>query len=114
MTTPTTLDFTTPTGASRRAKTAINTILKVTRSYDLSATGGGCRAFYTPAEWKARGERYGDGAVLIVVHDGGSLAPFFNHDYGAYAMMESMREALATRKLYAEQATSWFTIICEY
>jgi hypothetical protein len=40
---------------------------------ELTYTGG-CRAFYTPEDWKARGEKYGREGVLIVVYDGGDVA----------------------------------------
>ena len=72
---------------------------------------GGCRAFYTPEEWKERGERYGLTSELIVVHDGGDLAPFFNWDYERRDLRESMDKALKKAGYYCEQMTCWYAAI---
>lgn len=72
---------------------------------------GGCRTFYSPAEWKARGESYGLESVLIVCHDGGDVASFFNYDYECYQRLENMREALEKVGYWAEPCTSWYTAI---
>ena len=69
------------------------------------------RSFYTPAEWKARGERYGLQSELIVVHDGGDLASFFNPDYGSWKLQSAMNEALEKAGYYAEPCTTWYTAI---
>jgi hypothetical protein len=75
------------------------------------ACAAGCRAFYTPEEWMARGERYGLNSILIVVHDGGDLAPYFNYDYGRYELTEKMRKALKKIGYWSEACTSWYTAI---
>lgn len=67
--------------------------------------------FYTPHEWRKRGEEYGLTAVAIVVHDGGAFAPCFSHDYEDYAAMDAMHQALAACGYWAEQCTSWYTAI---
>ncbi len=49
---------------------------------DRGPTGGGCKAFYTPEQWEARGEDHDEaGAVLVLVHDGGDLGPYCNPAY---------------------------------
>lgn len=70
---------------------------------------GGCRPFYTPAEWRERGEVHGMRAALVVVHDGGDYAPFFNYDYRQYHRIEAMDAALREKGYYAEQLTGWYT-----
>lgn len=75
------------------------------------ASGGGCKAFYTPEEWKERGEDYVTDAVLIVCHDGGDLAPLFNWDYCAYELREKMDEVLKKLGFFPEQCTSWYSAI---
>ena len=72
---------------------------------------GGCRAFYTAEEWRDRGERYGRNAALIVVHDGGDLAGYFNMDYGCWGDIAAMTAALEGMGYYAEPCTSWYTAI---
>jgi len=72
---------------------------------------GGCRVFYSPAEWKARGERYGTDSVLVVVHDGGDHAAVFNFDYGCYEIMEDMRKVLEKVGCFVEQCTCWHSAV---
>lgn len=72
---------------------------------------GGCRTYYSPEEWRGRGERYGTSSVLIVCHDGGDFAAMFNPDYECYDLMEEGRRALDAIGYWAEQCTSWYTAI---
>lgn len=74
--------------------------------------------FWIPAAWHARGEQYGLSSVLIVVHDGGPLAPFFNPAYGDAPALRAMRKALeacaspeAPRGYWSEPCTAWYTAI---
>lgn len=70
--------------------------------------GGPCMS---GKDWKARGEAYGHTAVLVVCHDGGLLAPYFNGDYECYSLMDKMNAALAAIGAWAEPCTSWYTAI---
>lgn len=88
--------------------TIISTVESVTGE---DATAGGCRAFYTPQEWIERGEVYGCNSTLIVVHDGGDLAPFFDFDRGRYSLCEQMRKALHKIGYMAEACTCWYTAV---
>lgn len=66
---------------------------------------GGCRAFFSADEWtKKLGNRYGRGAELIVVYDGGSLPDFFRlgENENRYT---AMRDALREVDLYSEELT---------
>jgi hypothetical protein len=92
--------------AARHAAEAIILYLEL-----IDGTTGGCRAFYSPTEWLERGEEYGHDAELIVVHDGGDLAPAFNLDYGAYDSFDSMARRLANVGVTAEACTCWYTAI---
>jgi hypothetical protein len=71
---------------------------------------GGCRPFYGPEEWRARGETYGRGAALIVTHDGGEYADFFDAYY-AHPHSSAMDAALAEAGYFAEGIYSWATAI---
>lgn len=75
------------------------------------ASGGGCRAFYTPEEWKARGEEYGCNSILILCHDGGDLAPYCNYDYGHWDMNSELNEALRSLGYFVEGCTSWYSAV---
>jgi hypothetical protein len=72
---------------------------------------GGCRPFYSPEEWKERGEAFGNNAELIICHDGGDFARVFNISYENYELQESVREMLAKIGYYTEQCTSWCTAV---
>ena len=84
----------------------LGALLGKERPYD-----GGCRTFYSPEEWAARGESYGRESCLIVVHDGGDYASAFNYAYEDHELMEAMRAALDAEGYYAESCTSWYTAI---
>lgn len=72
---------------------------------------GGCRCFYTPEEWRERGEKYGLNAALIVCHDGGTQADYFNPDKERYDLIEAMDATLADAGCWAEPCTCWYTAI---
>ena len=75
-------------------------------------------AFYSPEQWAERGEEHGRGSLLVIVHEGSPLAPWFSLDAayqtGAasdYDRVETMRQALEAVGLYAEQCTLWYSAI---
>jgi hypothetical protein len=103
-------DLNIPKGLTPRAHNAAEAIVRLLTELGLTETGG-CRAFYSPKEWRERDEEYGGKADLIVVHDGGSLAPFFNYDYRAYSMVDEMSKRLDQAGAWAEPCTSWYTAI---
>jgi hypothetical protein len=72
---------------------------------------GGCKAFYSPAYWKDRGESYGLESALIICHDGGGLAPVFNLDYGCYDLHDQMQRAMMARGFYVEACTAWYSAV---
>ena len=77
--------------------------------HNLTYTGG-CRAFYTPEQWTLRGDQFGEGSVLIVVHDGGDLASVFNGSYGS-PLFDQMAKRLERNGYYAESLSTWATAI---
>ncbi len=74
---------------------------------------GGCRAFYTPGQWRARGEEHGRNSRLIIVHDGGDLAPLINLDYESYTLhdrfMDRVREMVPG--ILIEPCTGWYAAV---
>ena len=100
-------DFARPEGLSDAGTRAYDTIVRVLAEHDALQSGG-CRVFYSPAEWKARGERYGQDAELIVIYDGGTHRAFMTLDAGRYELHEAMRAALEAAGCWAEECTTWY------
>lgn len=73
--------------------------------------GGGCRAFYSPKEWKERGEDYGTNAKLILCHDGGDLYYYCNYDSGNWDGIEAFDKFLRSKGYYVECCTSWYSAV---
>ena len=69
---------------------------------------GGCRAFYTPKEWRKRGERHGIDAELIIVHDGGDLYEVFTDDHKLTARAIAVIEEAGG---HVESCTNWYTAV---
>lgn len=72
---------------------------------------GGCQTFYSPGEWRQRGEEYGLRSKLIICHDGGDVATFFNYNYECHSRMEAMINLLAEVGYFAEPCTNWYTAV---
>ena len=94
------------------AKTIANIVYEhVKNVLGNEPSGGGCKAFYSPEAWKERGESYGTKSLLVLVHDGGSLAPFANLDYGAYKLFDGFQKELSKHGYYCEACTGWYSAI---
>jgi hypothetical protein len=103
-------EFRMPEGLCERGRAAWRAIMD--RLHEEGRLhSGGCRVFYSPAEWKERGEQYGTESLLIVVHDGGDHAGYFTLDAFAYAALDRMQEDLACVGAYAETCTSWYSAV---
>jgi hypothetical protein len=70
-----------------------------------------CRVFYSPEEWKAKGEDYGLTSQLVVVYDGCDLLSFFDFEDGKEALMARMEQALRALGVYSEPCTCWYSAI---
>lgn len=81
----------------------------------LSANGltwtGGCRAFYSPAEWRERGEDYGLRSELIVVYDGGQVREPFDPSGSSWTHEDEMARALREIGVYPERCACWYSAI---
>jgi hypothetical protein len=101
-----------PEGLSAKGKKAMKVILKVAKECGMFYTGG-CTPFYSPKEWKERGERYGTESLLIACHDGGDLEAFFNTYEAVGSFVERLRAALEAEGMYFENCTGWYAAIYE-
>jgi len=104
----TTLDI--PTPLSRKGRKAAAVIKKFMKSNGFST--GGSKMFYTPAEWRDRGESYGTTSELVFVYDGGDLHSIVNHEFG-YQAAEQLRQLLENVGVYYECCTGWYSAIYE-
>ena len=105
-------DLEKPAGLSTKGQEAWKAIMKVLIANDAYFTGG-CKTFYSPAEWTGGGRSYCENSELVVVYDGGSVAPFFEYDYECYDAVGKMKKALADVGLYFEPATNCIAGIYE-
>lgn len=104
-------DFACPDGLSPKGAEAWEAIVTLLREKDDLKSGGHTNVFYSPAAWLDRGEDYGRGSELIILHDGGNHACYFNGDYECYSAVEAMRQALEQHGLYTEPCTSWYSAV---
>jgi len=100
-------DLELPAGLSREGTKAWRTICAYLRKHDLTYTGG-CKTFYSPAEWRARGEEYGRNAHLIIVYDGGAVRHAATIE-GRHN--EGLIDALAAIGLFVEECTCWYAAV---
>jgi hypothetical protein len=99
-----------PIYLSEHGNLAYRAILMLLRKRKATYTGG-CKAFFSPEEWIDKGEEFGRNAELIVCHDGGELAPFFNSSYGHHKSIEEMQKAVRSVGCYIEPIASWCSAI---
>jgi hypothetical protein len=99
-----------PEGLCDRGNAAYDAIMAFLTKHELTDTGG-CVAFYSPQEWKDRGEEYGTESFLVVVYDGGEHAYAFSYDWGVPEMIDGMSKALDEIGLYSQPCTGWYSAI---
>jgi len=105
-----------PTGLSRLGRKAAYVIRDFCKKHGLDDTGG-CKVFYTPKQWRERGEKYGCKSELIVVHDGGdhsvcvSMDAAYDNFCGVfgnpYRLYEELGAKLADAGVYMEGCYRW-------
>jgi hypothetical protein len=100
-------DVSMPEGLDAKGQAAYQAIMKVLSASGATRTGG-CKAFYSPEEWAAKGERYGLKSKLVVVYDGGDHRPYFTLDSEQYDLVEKMQEALKEHGMFFEEAMTWY------
>jgi hypothetical protein len=99
--------FSHPAGLSEEGNTAWATVTRVLLEQKATQAGVNRQVFVNPSEWPTQLD-----AELLVVHDGGDHAPYFNLDYGAYLNRAIMDGALREVGLYIEPLTPQHSMIC--
>lgn len=97
---------------SEEAATLARSIRDVLHTYNR-AFAGGCKVFSSP-ESHQKGEGLGDmpeNCVLVIIHDGGSHAGFFNECYEQPVLKKIMDDHLRELGYVAQRETSWYTYI---
>lgn len=103
-------DWPVPTGLTKKGREAAKVIADFLEEKGRTDHGGGGK-FYSPTEWRDRGEAYGLNSMLVITHDGGDHAPAFAWDYEAAALMDELRQRLYKIGVFAEQCTCWYSAI---
>lgn len=72
--------------------------------------------FMAPQQWADRGEGYGEGSVLILLHETGDAGEALSYDMAAYAPrpyyhLEKLRQILADAGFFSEQMYSWSSAV---
>ena len=84
-------------------------ILRLLAKYGLLYTGG-CRLFYTPAEWQADGGKYSNNSVLVVSYDGADAKHLCNSSLAGKAK-QVLQDELDRIGLYFDEGTHWFGMV---
>lgn len=104
-------DWKIPAGLSAKARAAAKAIRKFAFEKGLDDSGG--PIFYSPKQWRERGESYGESCELIVVYDGADIRTALSfdraYDFGSYAPLEELAAELRRLGVYAEECTCWFS-----
>ena len=115
-----------PEELAEPGRRAYEIIVAYLQEHDCADTGGGSKAFYSPVEWSARNESYGQKSHLVVVH-GGAMRPVFSMDAAydldctayqetgktrvPYSLYEGMQKRLRAAGLYFEECTRGYCAI---
>ena len=103
-----------PTGLSRKARKLALALAKLAKERNWNA---GQKVFWSPKQWRDKGEPYGENSSLIILHEGGDHAPFFSMDYsyeaGSYDQYEEQLKFLSGYGFWSEGIYRWSTAIYE-
>ena len=121
-----TSDLDMPQGLGDVGRRAHEIIVAYLREHGFTDNGG-CKAFYSPAQWAEREEQYGTKSHLVVVYDGGAARPVFSMDAAydldcavyqetgkarkPYGLYEGMQAKLREAGLYFEECTRWYCAV---
>lgn len=103
-----------PTGLTRKTRKLAHAIAKLAKQRNWYA---GQKVFWSPQEWRNKGECYGRDSGLIILHEGGDHAPFFSldhsYDSGSYEQYEEQIKFLEAHGFWSEGLYTWSSAIYE-
>lgn len=104
-------DWEIPTGLSAAGRKAAFAIRNFAKEKSLFYTGG-VRVFYTPEEWRSRGEAYGTSSELVVVYESADIRYAASlkgaDEHGSYKLNDALCHRLQQIDVYLEEGTTWF------
>ena len=105
-------DLKMPRGLAPEGKKAYQVIRQFLSRKKMTQTGG-CKAFYKPADWDKheKPELGVEGAVLVVVFDGGDLASILNPAYERPDLMAALNDELRKAGFWFEHITHWWVLV---
>ncbi len=104
-----------PTGLTRKGRKAAFLIRRFCIDHDLVNNE---KLFCTPREWTGRGEDYGQGAVLILIHECCEAGEALSHDkaYDAprpYHLLNELTKKLRDEGFFMEEMYRWAAAVYE-
>jgi hypothetical protein len=101
-----------PTGLSRKARKLALALVRLAKERNWNA---GQKVFWSPKEWKDKGECYGLESELVILHEGGDHAPFFSldHSFESYDSYEEQLKFLSQYGFYCEGLYTWSSAVYE-
>jgi hypothetical protein len=101
-------DWDIPKDLTRAGRKAAEALRDFCIQHDLTHTGG-CRVFYSPEEWRARGEAHATSSLLVIVYDGAACRRALSFDGGDYRTLEAFRLILDSLDVFSEECTCWYS-----
>lgn len=99
-------------GAPRPTKleetvTVLNAVHAFAKEHGLTVQPG---TVFLPDEWRARGERYCNAALLIITYDGGDMQRACSLDGCDYKLNDAFQQMLGATGLgyFFEEGTHWY------
>ncbi len=117
----------TPDDLNEDGTKALEVIKKFLTERGVDDEGNDSKVFWSPSEWKAKGEEYGTRSVLVIMYDGSYVRNVFSMDacyeigcmirqetgksVNAYEPYEALQAALNEAGFFFEECTGWYAAV---
>ena len=99
---------------SGKAQKFANDICKmIAKKNKAEPCGGGCKAFYTPDEFRRKAHRVPDEAILVLCYDGGDLRYYCNWSYADRTTTKKFNALLEKHGLKSENVDTVIDYVYE-